>query len=86
MFEQLFQQALHIAEDAYDHVIRRWGNTHFARSTVYDWVWSEDFLLMSHALNERERGQLRIMILERFYVKPWPWYSSSYSTYPTSER
>lgn len=80
MFEEALQQAVRFAEHAYDGVIRRWGNVQFARSTVYDYVWSEDFLHLCHHLDDRERGEIRLHVMEQFRVKPWSWYigDSSY--------
>jgi len=77
LFEQILNQALQRAETSYDQVIRRWGNIPFAQSTVYDWVWSEEFVQLCEDLTELETGCLRIRILEIFGVRPWPWYSSS---------
>lgn len=74
MFEDALRQAIHFAEHAYDRVIRRAGNVQFARSTVYDYVWSEDFQLLCHHLDELERGQIRLQVMEQFHVKPWSWY------------
>ncbi|HEY9838911.1 MAG TPA: hypothetical protein V6D23_00545 [Candidatus Obscuribacterales bacterium] len=76
MFEESLQQAIRFAEHTYDHVIRRWGNAQFARSTVYDFVWSDDFHLLCHQLDDRQRGQIRIQVMEQFRVKPWSWYLS----------
>lgn len=77
MFEEALQQVVHFAEYTYDRVIRRWGNVQFARSTVYDFVWSEEFLLLCHQLDDRERGAIRLHVMELFRVKPWSWYLSS---------
>ena len=74
MFEEALQQATHFAEHAYDYVIRRWGNVQFARSTVYDYVWSEDFQSLCHHLDEQQRGQIRLQVMAQFRVKPWSWY------------
>lgn len=82
MFEEAFQQVQHIAEDLYDHVIRRWGNIPFAQSSVYDFVWSDEFLSVCHHLDDVEKGQIRILILQHFRVKPWPWYPRSISDSP----
>ncbi len=82
MFEEALRQAFAFAEHAYDRVIRRWGNVQFARSTVYDYVWSEDFLLLCEHLDDRERGQIRVQIMEQFQVKAWPWYPLTRPEYP----
>lgn len=84
-FDEAMREAIHLAERLYDQVIRRWGNVHYARSSVYDWVWSEEFLQLYCSLNEVEQGQLRISVLRRFHVKPWPWYSP-HSQEPPFER
>lgn len=74
MFDEALRQAVHFAEDVYDKVIRRWGNIPFAQSTVYDYVWSDDFTELCYHLDEQQRGQIRLQIMEQFRVKPWPWY------------
>lgn len=74
MFEKALDHALHEAEHTYDKVVRRWGSVPFAESTLYDWVWSEEFSLRFAELDERELGVLRILVLRRFQVKPWPWH------------
>ncbi len=84
MFEQILEQALKIAEEAYDGVIRRWGNIPFARSTVYNWVWSEEFCLLCHALSESDKGRIRLSIMKVFGVRPWPWYPRSCQENPPS--
>jgi len=76
VFEEAQKEALRFAERIYDQVIRRWGNVSYAQSNVYDWIWSEDFLNLYKHLNEVERGQLRVIVMQRFRVKPWPWYPS----------
>lgn len=78
-FCEALAQSLAIAEDIYDHVIRRWGNIKFAQSSVYDWVWSDDFESRFQHLNELERGKIRIHLLGHFRVKPWPWYRNPQS-------
>ncbi|MBT9544728.1 MAG: hypothetical protein IV090_05015 [Candidatus Sericytochromatia bacterium] len=74
MFDQTLIQALRTAEQTYDRVIRRWGNIPFAQSCVYDWVWSEEFCLLCHALSEIEKGRVRVYIMHAFGVHPWPWH------------
>lgn len=76
MFEEVLPEALHYAEQLYDRVVRRWGNVKFAQSCVYDWIWSDEFRHLSHCMDERERGHLRLAIMKQFHVKPWPWFSS----------
>ncbi|PKL78171.1 MAG: hypothetical protein CVV27_03755 [Candidatus Melainabacteria bacterium HGW-Melainabacteria-1] len=77
MFEEALQQAIHFAEYTYDRVIRRWGNVQFARSTIYEYVWSEEFLLLCEQLDERQRGQIRLQVMAQFHIKPWSWYPLS---------
>lgn len=84
-FDEALREAIHLAERLYDQVVRRWGNVHYARSSVYDWVWSEEFSKLYCSLSEVEQGQLRISVLRRFQVKPWPWYAS-HSQDPPLER
>jgi len=73
--ERILKDLLAITEQIYDRVIRRWGNIHFARSTVYDWVWSEDFDYVTTHLDAKTRGQLRVIVMRRFRIRPWPWFS-----------
>ncbi len=75
MWQARFDEALKEAEYVYDRVVKRWGNTHFARSTLYDWIWSEHFETYCAALSPREQGALRIAVMEHFRVKPWPWHT-----------
>lgn len=82
MFDEVLLEAIAFAEYLYDQVIRRWGNKKFAQSSVYDWVWSEDFLHFCQRLNHHEQGQLRILIMQKFHVKPWPWYSVRHTDPP----
>lgn len=79
--ENLLKHIVSIAEDAYDHVIRRWGNIKFAQSTVYDWLWSEEFDSLCQHLSTMTKGQIRIIVLRRFGVKPWPWFSQASTPY-----
>ena len=76
-YELMLKKAIQFAEQIYDKIVRRWGNVNYARSSIYDWVWSEDFEVFSQCLSERERGAMRMQILSHFQVKPWPWYPSS---------
>ena len=69
----VLKQSLSVAEERYDQVIRRWGNVSFAQSLVYDWVWSEEFKQICADLNDMEIGQIRLFIMQRFGVKPYPW-------------
>lgn len=85
MFEQILEQALRIAEAAYDRVIQRWGNIPFAQSTVYDWVWSDEFSQLCCSLTELEKGRIRIHVMEVFNVRPWPWYSPLQLPIPPQE-
>lgn len=85
MFEQILEQALAIAEKAYDGVIRRWGNIPFAQSTIYDWVWSDEFSHLCCSLTELEKGRIRIKIMQAFGVRPWPWYPHIQMRIPPQE-
>lgn len=85
MFEEVLQHTLAYAEEIYDKVIRRWGNIKFAQSSVYDWIWSDEFLHFCHEMDPITQGQLRLLIMENFNVKPWPWYPTHNSD-PTLER
>lgn len=78
-FDKVLDEALYYAEITYDKVVRRWGNIPFAQSTVYDWIWSEEFLQLAHELNEQEKGHVRIQVLKTFRIRPWPWYSTPHS-------
>ena len=72
--ENLLNHIIRTAEEAYDYVIKRWGNIKFAQSTVYDWLWSEDFDILCSHLCDLTKGHIRLVVLQRFGVKPWPWY------------
>lgn len=78
-YENHLGHILSYAEDLYDKVVKRWGNTHFARSTLYDWVWSDEFTELVRDLDERQKGTARIYVLHHFRVKPWPWHRSDVS-------
>lgn len=82
MFEEALQQAMAFAEQIYDYVIRRWGNIKFAQSSVYDWIWSDEFQHLCHGMDPQAQGRLRILIMKHFHVKPWPWYSSHNNNFP----
>ncbi len=75
--ERILIDLLAITEQIYDRVIRRWGNRHFAQSSVYDWIWSEDFECATLQLDAKTRGLLRVLIMRRFRIRPWPWFSGS---------
>jgi hypothetical protein len=85
LIELILIQALKIAEQTYDQVIRRWGNIPFAQSSVYDWVWSEDFCRLCMSLSETDKGQIRLHILHAFGVRPWSWHPPHRQTFPPRE-
>lgn len=73
--ERIFKDLLATTEQIYDRVIRRWGNVYFAQSSVYDWVWSEDFDYATLQLDSKTQGQLRMLVMRHFRIRPWPWFS-----------
>lgn len=75
--ERILKDLLVNTEQIYDRVIRRWGNIYFAQSSVYEWVWSEDFDDLTEQLDSKIRGQLRMIVLRRFRIRPWPWFSDA---------
>lgn len=73
MWQELLNDIIQDAEFLYDRVVRRWGNPHFAQSTLYDWIWSEQFDAQCAHLPPRQQGALRVALMKHFRIKPWPW-------------
>jgi hypothetical protein len=73
MWHELFKEVVKEAEYVYDRVVRRWGNPHFAQSTLYEWIWSERFDEYSAHLSPTQQGALRLALMKHFRIKPWPW-------------
>jgi hypothetical protein len=85
-FESVLAQMLSYAEHLYDQVIRRWGNVPFAQSSVYEWVWSDDFRALCLPLDDLAIGQIRLLVMDAFGVKPWPWCPPSRMRMPPADR
>lgn len=73
MWQELFNDVIKDAEYIYDRVVRRWGNPHFAQSTLYDWIWSEQLAEQCAHLSPCDQGALRVALMKHFRIKPWPW-------------